>query len=320
MMKIKLVSLLLLVSFSNVIIGQNNDLDNFKKFLPYIIKGLQQPKPEKQLDENTSGVFQKPWEVKKLQDSEIQNIIKKIIDNKRFKVKKDYTGEWKLDFFSKLKNFESIEEIYKSNGALSNTFVQVSEIKILDEANSSAYFINKNKSIKSNESKKLNFNSGQVHTTFPIIKEYSNLNGSIKVTLKEYSKIRYKAFQKNDTDIEFNLGDIKNIKLLRIDKNKAYFILPKVVDNIEITSTNVKNETHSSQSISKIPKKVYDFATKDNLTDESINSFIKNLSKQDVYENYQMLIYETNGIIDNLYIYLKSNPIDLASKTIEIKL
>lgn len=320
MIKIKLILLLLLLNFSNIVIGQNNDLDSFKKFLPYIIKGLQKTKPQKQLDEKTVGVFQKPWNIKKLQDSETQDILKKLVDNKRFRIKKDYTGEWKLDFFSKLKSFETIEEIHKSDGALSNTFIQVSEIKILDETNNSAYLNDEKKSIKNNESKELEFNSGQINTTFPIKKEYANLSGSIKITLKEYSQIEHKAFQKNDKDIEFNLGEFKGLKLLKIEKNKAYFVLPTKIDNIEITSTNKKNEKHASQSKSNIPKKIYDYATKDNLTDESIKLFIKNLSRQDVYEKQQMLIYETNGTIDNLYIYLKSKQADLISKKLNIEL
>lgn len=324
MKKIKIILLISLLNLSYPVIGQHKGLEefeSFKKFLPFIIKGLQtKSESNKQIDEQTSGIFQKPWNVKKLKESDVNEIIDKISINKRFKIKKDYTGEWKLDFFSKLKDFESIEDIHKSNERLSNVFIKISEIIILDNDSISVYVDNKNKRVKNNESKELEFNSGQIHTTFPIKEEYPNINGSITISLKAYKDIKFKEFEKNDKDIKFDLGDIKGIKLLKIENNEAYFVLPTKIDGIEITSTNGNNEKFSSQSKSTIPKKVYDFATKDTLTDQSIKTFIDKLSQDDVYANSQLLKYETNGNIENLYIYMKSREINLRSIKLKIEL
>ncbi|WP_146052826.1 hypothetical protein [Aquimarina sp. I32.4] len=320
----RILLLLLLMNVSISVIGQDKrkeEFEGFKKFLPYIIKGFQEESiSSKQINEETSGVFNKPWEVKKLQEAEVNTIIDKLATNKRFKIKKDYTGEWKLDFFSKLKNYESIEEIHKSNNRLSNVFIQISEIQIQDDKSVSVYIDDKNKNIKNNESKDLEFSSGQIHTTFPIKEEYSNLNGNITITLKGYASVAYKEFQKEDKDITFDLGNNKGIKLLKINKNIAYFVLPTKIDDVDIISTNKKNEKFSSHSKSMIPEKVYDFAKKDNLTEASIQSFIDTLSQEDVYQKSQLLKYETNGNIESLYIFIKSNEVDLGAKKLKIEM
>lgn len=294
-------------------------LNDFKKFLPYILKGIG-TESSKELDQETSGEFYKSWKVANLKSEEVSDLLAKIEENATFSVAKDYTGEWKMNFSSKLKDFETIQEIYKSNGRLSNVYIKVSDISILDANNDPIYISDSEKNIKYNEGNKLNFKSGQIHTTFPIKGEYPNAKGNIKITLNEYSKIQFKEFDKSQTDISFDLGQYKNIRLLRINKNRAYFVLPAIIDDIEITATNQDNEKFNSSSKSKLPKKIYDFGNKKDLTDEEINEFIKSLTFDDVFKSEQMLIYETNGDIENLFIYLKTNPKELASKVLNIKI
>ncbi len=294
-------------------------LNDFKKFLPYILKSVGE-ESSKELDQETSGEFSEPWKVAKLKSEEVSDLLTKIEQNATFNVKKDYTGEWKLNFSSKLKDFEIIQEIYESNSRLSNVHIEVVDISIIDSNDEDIYYSDPEKNIKYNEGNKLNFNSGQIHTSFPIKGEYQDAQGSITVTLNEYSKVQFKEFDKSQTDISFDLGQYKNIRLLRIDKNRAYFVLPVIIDDIEITATNQDNEKFNSSSKSKLPKKIYDFGNKKDLTEEEINEFIKSLTFDDVFKSEQMLIYETNGDIENLYIYLKTNPKELASKVLNIKI
>lgn len=294
-------------------------LNDFKKFLPYILKGMS-TESSKELDQETSWEFYKPWKVAELKSEAVNDLLAKIEKNSTFDVSKDYTGEWKLNFSSKLKDFETIQEIYESNGRLSNVYIKVSDISILDGNDEPIYVSDSEKNIRYNEGNKLKFNSGQIHTTFPIKGEYRDAKGSIKVTLNEYSKIQFNEFDKAQTDISFDLGQYKNIKLLRIDKNRAYFILPSIIDDVEIKATNQDNEEFSSSSKSKLPKKIYDFGNKKELTDEEIKEFIESLTFDDVFKSEQMLIYETNGDIENLYIYLKSDQKELGSKILNIKI
>lgn len=324
MTKLKVLSLITFIIFSNSVISQNNDsqeFEDYKKFLPFVIKGLtKDDKPKKTLDGETSGVFKKPWNIKKLQSSEIENIMNKLVENKRFKVRKDYTDEWKLRFSSNFNTFSSFEEIRESNANLSNTFIKVSEIEILDENNISVYIDDYDKTLRSNESKELDFNGGQINTTFQIKEELSTLKGNITITLNEYSSVKYKELKKTENDVEFKIGEVKGIKLLKVLENRAYFILPTKLDDIEITATNIKKERFTSESKLYIPKKVYDFAKNNNITDETIKSFIDKLSIDDVYSKPQILIFETNGNIENLYFYIKSQEVNLGSKKVEIKL
>lgn len=314
--------LILFMSINFFSFGQEKDslgFENFKKFLPYVMKGISNDST-KELDERTSGEFQKPWKVKRLQNGEVDEMFIKLVNNQEFKIEQDYRQEWKLDFFTQLQSFETIEEIYKSNNALSNIVIQVSDIMILDDGGENIYLEDNTKIVKNNESKELTFNSGQINTTFPIRGEYISVNGSILLNILEYTNIVYKEFNEEFKNIEFDLGEYKGLKLLKVDRNRAYFILPTIIDDIEITSTNKQNEEFSSHSKLKLPYKVYDFVMNEKLDENTINSFIDKLTIEDVYEKSQILIYETNGSIENLYIHIKSKPINLGSKTLEIKI
>ncbi len=319
MMK-KLLVLLILFTSINISYGQevdSVDFENFKKFLPYMLKGMNE-ESSKELDEKTSWKFEKPWKVKALEKEHVNEILDTLSDNKEFEIEKDYQGEWKLKFFSKLQDFETAEEIYKSNGLLSNVYIQISDIKILDEKGNSIYVTDQNKSVRSNESKELDFNSSQISTTFPINGDYKNVKGNIKITLKEFLDIQYMEFDKNARNVIFNLGEHKGIELLKVEKNKAYFVLPTVIKGLQIETTNEDDENFSSTSTFQLPKKIYDFAMIKDKTEEEISSFIEELSMDDVYRKSQIWIHETNGTIENLYIFKKSKIIELGTRTLDI--
>lgn len=302
------------------VIAQKKDIqgfENFKKVLPYMIKGLSKETP-KNFSDNTSGKFYKPWDIEKLSLDEIKNITEKLEKNKRFRVRKEYTGIWKLSFFSKLKNYESIKAIYEADGRLSNVFVTIDSINALDEKGSSIIIKNEG-SIKNNEGTTLTFNSGQVTTTFPVKKEYEKITGSIQISLHEYANFYHQSFSKKDTK-SFNLGNNKGLKILKIVKNKAYIEVPTKIENLEIVSVNKKGERFSSNTKTFLPKKVYDFVEQGKTNEEEVNNFIKNLKYEDVYSGSKIIIYEANGIIKNLYLYIKSTPKKLNTQNIVISL
>ncbi len=318
----KLLVLLILFTSINVSYGQeidSVDFENFKKFLPYMLKGMNEAS-SKELDERTSGKFKKPWKIKALEKGKAEKILSKLVENRRFEIEKDYQGEWKLKFFSKLQDFETADEIYESNGLLSNVYIQISDIKILDEKGNSIYVTGQNKSVRNNESHELDFNSSQINTTFPINGNYKNVKGNITITMKEFSDIQYMEFDRNARNVIFNLGGYKGIELLKVEKNKAYFVLPTVIKGLQIVSTNKNNENFSMNMVANFPKKIYDFGVIKGRTDEDINKFIEELSMDEVYRKSKILIYETNGTIENLYIFKKSKQVELGTRTLEILL
>lgn len=318
-----IIAVFLLTLFLNVSLsGQNKDsleFEGLKQFLPYVLKNISKEKPM-ELEESTSGLFFKPWEVDRLSDAEVNDVLEKLVANKRFSVEKDYRGDLKLEFFSKLQDFPTIEEIQKSNGLLSNSFIDVSDIDIADENGNSIYIDGEKKNVRYNESKELTFNMGQVSTSFPIREDYSQINGSIRITIKEYTDIQFREFQKGAQNVSFDLGETKNIKLQKIAKNRAFFVVPANAGEVDIISTNKEGHKFTMHTKSTLPLKVYEFAMKPGITDEEIDSFIEELTYEDVLNTGNIIIYETNGSIENLYIYQKSKPHELGSKELEIHL
>ncbi|WP_139262274.1 hypothetical protein [Flavobacterium degerlachei] len=323
-MKKQTIILFTLMTLSNLIFGQNSEeeLKHYKQFLPYMIKGLQESKNDssiKKLDNRVVGIFNKPWEVKKINEKTIIETITAITANNSLNIEQDYRQKWNLNFTSAINKNNAIEDTSNIDYILSNTFVSVSEIKLFDENNNSAIEKEERK-IKINQSTDLEFYNSVINIDIPLKKEYRNLNGSIKLTLKQFETIEYKELKNTDENILFNLGNIEGIKLLKIEKNKAYFYLPRSIENIKIVSTNKEDKKYGENTLMPIPKSVYDFGMKDHLNEDLIKPFIEKVTLHDINEKPQILIYETNGNIENLYIYLKLSPVDLTSRTIEIKL
>ena len=90
----KIIILLLIISYSNLIFGQNekDELAQIKQFLPFIVKSIQENKNNK-LDQRTVGLFEKPWLTKKINKNIAQEILNSINENKRFNTEKDYNDK-----------------------------------------------------------------------------------------------------------------------------------------------------------------------------------------------------------------------------------
>lgn len=324
-MKTTSILLIFFLTISSTLFAQKKseiELNQFKQFVPFLIKGISENKTDivsEKLNQRTIGLFQKPWLTKKINKEITQKVISSIVKNVNFNVEKDYREKWSLNFYSKIDTNSVIKDVYKSNSLLSNVFVDVSNINIVDNSNNSIIETEERK-IKINETTKLNFHSGVINTNFPIKKDYKNVTGTIKLTLKEFEKIDYKEFKVGDENLNFDLGDFKNIKLLKTDVNKAYIYLPKPIKNIEITSTNKDGEMYGEDMIMSIPKNIFDYANGNEITDKSTKILIDNLTIEDLREKHQILVYQTNGRIQNLYIYIKNKPIELISRIIKIKL
>lgn len=316
--------LIVLLIFSNLMLGQKNEeeLKQYKQFLPHIIKNLHKVENDsntEKLNYKVASLFNEPWEVEKLDEEATKKTITAIVENYRLNIEQDYRKKWNLNFFSTINKNSAIEDTSNSDNILSNTFISISQIELLDENNNSA-IAKEERKIKINQATDLQFYNAGIHVDFPLEKEYKNIKGSIKLTLKEFKTIDYKAFKKTDKAVLFNLGDINGIKLLKIEKNKAYFYLPIPIKNIKIASTNNENKVFTENAQMPLPESVYNFGIKEGLNNDLIKSFVKKITLDDVNNNSQILIYQTNGTIENLYIYLKSNPIDLISRTIKINL
>lgn len=321
MMKIQI--LILSILSTTAIFGQKIDttqFKQFKKFLPYIINNLKETKENpniKQLNERTIEVFKKPWKLKTLNSETHTKIINSIVENYSFKIK-DYKNKWYLQFFSQINSNNEIKDIYKSNGILSNYFITSEIIKLTNKNNVSV--IEENVRVKINQTTNTKFYTGSISFSVPIKEEIKNINGEIKLKLRKYEIIKFKELNKNDNNLIFNLGRVKGLKVIKIEKNRAYLYLPKKIKGIEIVATNKKNEEFAEKSTLLLSKNVFEFAMKDNLKESEITKFIDKLTLNDIKDKPHILIFETNGIIENLYVYLKYNPKEIISKIIEVKL
>ncbi|EIJ40341.1 hypothetical protein JoomaDRAFT_3398 [Galbibacter orientalis DSM 19592] len=323
-MRKQIILLIALLTFSNLIFGQKSEkeLKEYKQFLPYIIKGLKDSKENfstEKIDQRTVGLFQKPWLTKKIEKEIAEDILNSIIDNKSYNIEKDYREKWNLNFSSQINANKVIRDVYNSNTLLANLFITISDIEFVD-ANKISIIDTVERKIQINQSRKLHFQTGGVQSSFPLKKEYGNVSGSMNLTLTEYQTISYKEFNSSNENETFDLGNEKELKLLKIENNKAYFYLPKLIDNIKISTTNKKGEEYGENAKMQIPKTIFDYGTGENMTESNTKSIIDNLTLKDINEKPQILLYETNGTIENLYIYLKTNPKELISKRVEIKL
>ena len=314
---------IILITFciSNSLFGQSEieELNQIKQFLPYTIKAIQEDE-KKELNQRTAGIFEKPWLVKKINTEIAQDILSSVVENKRFNIEKDYNEKWSVDFYSKINPNSYIKDVYNSNRLLSNVFVELSNIQFYDY-NDMSIIDNIERNIKVNQSTKLNFHTGSIQSNFPITNDYYNkASGSLQMSLMEYQEISFVILKKDDVNKNFKLGNKKGFKLLKIDNNKAYIYLPYPIDNIIITSTNDKNEKYGEHAEMILPEKVFNYAIGNDVNEKSTEELIEQLTVEDFEKKSQILMYQTNGTIENLYIYLKINPKVLASKTIKIKL
>jgi len=305
--------LLLIILLSNSTFAQNSkekELEQMKKVLPFVIKGLaNEMKSEKELDEKSIGKFHKPWEIERKTKVEVKEIISALTDNYKFEIQENN----KLWFSAHHKIFKTTKEIKNNDGELSNLYLEPVNINIFNSQGISIYN-HKNKRIE-----KIKFNSGQINTHFKLDEQTEKLSGKINLALSEFTKIKFKELKKIDKNIQFSLDTIKNIQLIKVERNKAYFIFPFKTNEIEVSITN-NNDGILKQSCTVIPKILYDFIIENELTDKNIDLFISELRYNDLYNKEFIYIYETNGVIENIYAYFKLNPEVLIKKEIMIKL
>ena len=323
-MRKQIILLITLLTFSNLIFGQKSEkeLRQYKQFLPYIIQDLKETNKNyatEKIDHRTVGLFEKPWLIKKIKKETAEEILNSIIENRSYIIEKDYREKWNLNFSSQINTNREIEDVYNSNTQLANMFVAISNIELIDK-NKTSIIETEERKIQINQSRELNFQTGGIQCSFPLKKEYENISGNIKLTLTEYQTISYKEFNSSSENEVFDLGNEKKLKLIKIENNKAYFYLPKSIDNIKISSVNKKSEEYGENAKMQIPEIIFNYGIGKNITDAKTKSLIDNLTLEDLNEKPQILMYETNGTIEHLYIYLKSNPKELASEKMEIKL
>ncbi|MBD0825522.1 hypothetical protein [Aestuariibaculum marinum] len=323
-MRKQIILLITLLTFSNLIFGQKSEkeLKQYKQFLPYIIKGLKETNKNyatEKIDQRTVGLFEKPWLIKKIKKETAEEILNSIIENKSYIIEKDYREKWNLNFSSQINTNREIKDVYNSNAQLANMFVAISNVELIDK-NKTSIIETEERKIQINQSRELNFQTGGIQCSFPLKKEYENISGNIKLTLTEYQTISYKEFNSSSENEVFDLGNEKKLKLIKIENNKAYFYLPKSIDNIKISSVNKKGKEYGENAKMQIPEIIFNYGIGKDITDAKTKSLIDNLTLEDLNEKPQILMYETNGTIEQLYIYLKSNPKGLASEKMEIKL
>ena len=304
--------------------SQKEDLSQYKERVPFIIKSLQKLQLDRgnineSYDKEVAEVFKKPWEMKRIEDELSQEMMAVILKNKKTYVEEDesYEGKWNVVFSSFIGGAtgEKIKDIFFRYDPVPNVFVTLSNIKLFDENNTLITTVEETKT-KINKLTGVVFFEGFIPVTY----KSKNVTGSFDVLLKEFKNIDYKLIKKGSHNIGFSLGGIDGFKLIKMEKNKVYIHLPKYFKNLKVEGTNKKGGTFWSQSKEIYPKKIVDYAMGENVNEKSTKLLIDSITEEDLISGPQILIYKTSGIIENFYIYTKSNPILLNLKRIKVKL
>ncbi len=320
--------LYILFVFTTILHSQNEQLLRYKKELPKVIDYIEQLQVDKgsffahQENEKVIDSFQKPWEMNLLNKELAKDILDVLEKNKSYHVKRSYYDPTKWNFifscFSARAAGEKIRNFFFRYDPYPNLFITISNIKLVDSNNVS---IAMKKETRTDVVKDAMFNNVvRFDGYIPITDKSEKIHGSIDLSLKTFKKIDHKSFNKEDKEVAFNLGDIEGLQLIKIEKNKAYFYLPKYIDDIEIVSTNKKEKMFAVQQEFICSKIIVDYAMGGKVKKKSTELLIENIKEEDLIDKPQILIHETNGTIENLYIYKKSNPVILNSKKIEISI
>lgn len=314
-MKNNIIILLITLIISTSIFGQEKDslkFDRFKKFLPYSIKGIQDiQQSDDNISERTSGMFEKPWTTKKMDMNLAKRLGDKIAQSNIIRIKKTSRGMPYLNILSTI-NLLSTDE--KEN-SFPNVYIEVLNAKINDNNGKPAINTEDNEPINSPYN-----DNGTVELKIPLKENYEHLNGTVEISVNEFDNVVFKELNKDNESIKFDLGTTKGIELLKIEKNRAYILFPSKIPEIKIKATNESNEKFAENGKLTVPKRVYEFSKSENLTEESIQNFINTISYEEAFNSPKVVILETNGIIENLYVYLKQEPKRLSATTVEIKL
>lgn len=301
--------IIIILSISLNLHSQNeNDsisLIKFKKFLPYILEPESDNEYPK-IDNRVSGIFEKPWKLKNTNENKALSILEEFIDKSTVSTEIDFKKLPRLKFSSNIRNID----ISKCE----NLNIIIEDFKIKDSKDNSIVRIN-NGNQKYNESKILDFDNNNLIRTFPITNKLDTIFGEINFSINEYRKFSFKEILKTDRNLNFEIENFK-IKLLKIEKNKAYFLLPKnKIENLIIVGINKKGEKYTSEMTIQLPKKVFDFKSKQDLTNKKlVNEFINSLSYNDIFNSENILTFKTNGEIEKLFVYKKSENLKLGEK------
>jgi hypothetical protein len=314
-MKNNIIILLITLIISTSIFGQEKDslkFDRFKKFLPYSIKGIQDIKQsDDNISERTSGVFEKPWTTKKMDINLAKSLCDKIVQSNIVRVKKTSRGNPYLNILSTVNLLSTDEKV----NSFPNVYIEILNAQINDNNGKLAVNSEDNDPINSPYNE-----NGTVELKIPLKEEYEHLNGKVEISVNEFDNVVFKELNKNNESVKFDLGTTEGIELLKIEKNRAYLLFPSQIPEIIIKATNKSNEKFAENGKLTVPKGVYEFSKGQNLTEESIQNFINTISYEEAFNSPKVVILETNGIIEKLYVYLKQEPKRLSTTTVEIKL
>ena len=228
-------------------------------------------------------------------------------------------------FRSYLSNpYNSIDEIEKRDKSLSTLRLLVSDFNFFNEDSTVNLFINRDMGLKTNENYELEFRTGKVKTYFPVKKGFNSMRGSFKISLKKLTQFEYEHIKPNRENTTVSLTEkAEPIEIIEFDKNRVLLKLPTPNINYKIIATDKDDRTFLTNWQLNVPIEVFEFATFKALTEPEISEFTSQLSIEDVAsfkDKPTIRIIETNGIIDNLYIYKNTDSIILDSRKIKVEL
>ena len=310
-MTFKRISLVLCICFGLNLFSQNKDsiaLNNFKRYLKYNLKS-KQVNSSKIINNRVGGTFIKPWNLEKIDALKAKEILKLFIKNAELYTELDPRNNLKLVYSSNLNNLKTEN--------LDNLNIKITDYKILDSNENS--IVSNKKKYKYNESRKLTFSKPKLITSFPIENFENEISGVINFTINEFQEFSFVKNNIKNPKTVFRLRE-HTIRLIKIENNKAYFEFPKEkIDNLEIVATNNNNEFYTFKMLTSLPKKVYYFKeSEESANNDKVNKFISSLTYKDIFESSSIVQFTTNGIFENLYLYIKYSNKELDKKTYKI--
>lgn len=294
----------------------------FKRYVPYTIKHINTYDKSKVL-ENTrvrDSKYVTPWDLKTISDDEINTFVEKLKTETKISVKEGRGEYSNINLVCNLQDFRVEPTLRKE---FQNIIVEISEFNLLNENSEDIYLAERNNILQpsSNGVQKTGLQGAQFNALVPIFLNYTSINGSVKLTIKEKKDFVYKEFSKDVEAKEFELNG-QTLELVHINFSQAIFRSNKKLSGLKIHSTDVNNFKHTQSSIAQLPAAIYDLGLKEDLSDEEIKSFIDNFSYEDFINEEQdyILIYESSGMINSLFVYFIGEMEERGSCTLDIKL
>ena len=285
----------------------STEYKQFKRILPFVIKNISagDQSTTNEMERAEKKEFVAPWQMNQFDESQIKDFVQKLQTESKYELKEARRGDnMNLNIYSTLQNFREEPELKEE---FKNIIIEISNFKILNEKGENIYLKDNKNALqpKLDGRQQITMQGAQFNCLIPVAKNYTNVKGSIDLTIQEKSKFVFQELSKSDTASNFDF-DGTNMELIKIEGNKAYLRSASKVDDLKMLSVNVENRKHNQTSVLSIPEMIYLKAQEENLSEEDITAFVDEYSMEDFNsqkDEATIMIFQSSGNIGKLYLY-----------------